>query len=148
LAALGNLRERLGADRTAIDGLRARAVSAFRARFPSDRGWLHDTCDGATRAGDSAALRPNQLLAYRLPPAPRRDDPSAAVVVGAVGRALLTPLGLRSLAPGEPGYRGAHRGGVWARDHAYHQGTVWPWLIGPYVDAVRRVGRSTDGVLD
>jgi predicted glycogen debranching enzyme len=149
LAVLGNLHERLGADRTALDDLRARAVAAFRARFPGDRGWLRDTCDGDT-TGDAGgrALRPNQLFAYSLPHAPLRDDPSAAGVLGAVGRALLTPLGLRSLAPDEPGYRGAHRGGVWARDHAYHQGTVWPWLIGAYVDVARRVGRSIDGVLD
>jgi predicted glycogen debranching enzyme len=148
LAALGDLRERLGADRTAIDALRARARTAFRVRFPSPRGWLHDTCDGGGDGRDSATLRPNQLFAYSLPHAPLRDDPSAAAVLGAVGRALLTPLGLRSLAPDEPGYRGAHRGGVWARDHAYHQGTVWPWLVGAYVDVARRVGRPVDGVLD
>jgi Glycogen debranching enzyme len=151
LAALGDLRERIGADRTAVDRLRERAVAAFRARFPADRGWLHDTCDGDRGDGserDNAALRPNQLFAYSLPHAPLRDDPSAAAVLGAVGRGLLTPLGLRSLAPGEPGYRGAHRGGVWARDHAYHQGTVWPWLIGAYVDVARRVGRPTAGLLD
>jgi predicted glycogen debranching enzyme len=171
LAALGHLRERLGADRTECDQLRARAVAAFRARFPSGHGWLYDTVDAGAEpagaaaeastvniatvdggagdgSGTSAALRPNQLLAYGLPHAPLRADPGAAAVVAAVGRALLTPLGLRSLAPGEPGYRGAHRGGVWARDHAYHQGTVWPWLIGPYVDAARAVGQPIDGVLD
>jgi glycogen debranching enzyme len=58
-------------------------------------------------------------------------------VVAAVRDALLTPLGLRSLAPSEPGYRGRCTGGTAAdRDEAYHQGTVWPWLIGPFVDAV------------
>jgi glycogen debranching enzyme len=98
--------------------------------------------------GDSELMRPNQLLAYGLPHAPLRDDPAGPAVVAAIGHALLTPLGPRSLAPGEPGYRGAHRGGVWARDHAYHQGTVWPWLIGPYVDAARAVGLPTGGLLD
>src|SRR5262249_18351536 len=48
---------------------------------------------------------------------------------------LLTPVGLRTLAPGEPGYIGRYQGGVAERDGAYHQGTVWPWLLGPYVDA-------------
>ncbi len=60
---------------------------------------------------------------------------------------LLTPLGLRSLAPGSPGYAGRHRGGPAERDRAYHQGTVWPWLIGPYVDAAARAGSLPDGLL-
>jgi glycogen debranching enzyme len=75
------------------------------------------------------------LLAVSLPDAPLAD---AAVVHAAA--ALVTPLGLRSLAPDEPGYRGQHRGGPAERDAAYHQGTVWPWLIGPYVDALLRTG--------
>jgi predicted glycogen debranching enzyme len=143
LAALGDVREGVGRDRTDVDALRARAIVSFRARYPCPRGWLYDTVDGS--GGD--LLRPNQLLAFGLPHAPLRDDPGAAAVVGAVGRALLTPLGPRSLAPSEPGYHGAHRGGVWDRDRAYHQGTVWPWLIGPYVDAARAVGLPVGGLL-
>ncbi|MFN2479820.1 MAG: amylo-alpha-1,6-glucosidase [Pseudonocardiaceae bacterium] len=54
---------------------------------------------------------------------------------------------MRSLAPGSPDYRGRHRGGMRDRDSAYHQGTVWPWLIGPYLDACRRTGVPADGVL-
>jgi glycogen debranching enzyme len=61
---------------------------------------------------------------------------------------LLTPLGLRSLAPDEPGYAPRYEGGVRERDAAYHQGTVWPWLIGPYADAARRVGVPVEGILD
>ena len=57
-------------------------------------------------------------------------------------------MGLRSLSPRDPGYRGLHRGAPTERDGAYHQGTVWPWLIGPYVDAVRRAGGDTGGLLD
>ena len=147
LHALGDLRQRLGRDRTDLDRLRARAAAAFPARFISpSKPWLHDTVDGPT--GDDLTLRPNQLLAYGLPHAPLRGHPSGPVVVEVVARELLTPLGLRTLAPGEPGYRGRHRGGVWARDHAYHQGTVWPWLMGPYLDAARAVGAPTDGVCD
>jgi hypothetical protein len=126
-----------------LDKLRATATASFRSRFPSPRGWLFDTVDGP---GDDASLRPNQLLAYGLPYAPLRDaDPAA---VRAIGQALLTPLGLRSLAPGEPGYVGRHQGDPASRDHAYHQGTVWPWLIGPYVDAAIATGLSVSGVLD
>jgi glycogen debranching enzyme len=68
--------------------------------------------------------------------------------VRAVAAALLTPLGLRSLAPGHPAYRGRHRGDPAARDRAYHQGTVWPWLIGPYAEACVAAGLPTGGVLD
>src|SRR5262249_59594913 len=58
-------------------------------------------------------------------------------------RELLTPLGLRSLSPSDPGYKPYHRGGPAERDAAYHRGTVWPWLIGPYVDAARRLAIPT-----
>ena len=69
----------------------------------------------------------------------------ARQVVDAVEAHLLTPLGLRSLAPGEPGYVGHYGGGVAQRDGSYHQGTVWPWLIGPFVEAWLRVrGHSAE----
>ena len=64
-------------------------------------------------------------------------------MVDAVEARLLTPLGLRSLAPGEPGYRARYGGGVRERDGAYHQGTVWPWLLGPFVEAWVRVRGGT-----
>jgi glycogen debranching enzyme len=63
-------------------------------------------------------------------------------------RSLLTPIGLRSLSPNDPSYRPYHRGGPAERDGAYHQGTVWPWLLGPFVNAARGVGVSPDGLLD
>jgi len=63
-------------------------------------------------------------------------------VVAAAAAELLTPLGLRTLAPSAPGYRPRHRGGPAERDRAYHQGTVWPWLLGPFVDVFARVGNS------
>src|SRR5689334_22676347 len=66
-------------------------------------------------------------------------------VLEAVGRSLLTPYGLRTLGANEPGYRGQYRGDGFSRDSAYHQGTVWPWLLGPYVDAYFRVfGRGPE----
>ena len=66
----------------------------------------------------------------------------------AVARSLLTPLGLRTLAPDSPAYVGRHRGDPATRDRAYHQGTVWPWLIGPFADAASAVGLPTPGLLD
>ncbi len=67
------------------------------------------------------------------------DADVARAIVATVERELLTPLGLRTLAPGDPAYRPRYEGGVRDRDAAYHQGTVWPWLIGPFVDAWLRV---------
>src|SRR5690606_12130645 len=94
--------------------------------------------------GDDRSLRPNQLLAYSLPYAPLTPDP---VVLDRAAAALLTPLGLRTLAPDDLAYTPRHRGGPAERDRAYHQGTVWPWLLGPYVDACRRAGRPVSDVL-
>jgi predicted glycogen debranching enzyme len=122
------------------------ARGSFAARFVRpDGAGLFDVVDGP--AGDDAAVRPNQLFAVSLPDAPLADGVAARAVVDACARDLLTPLGLRSLSPSDPGYRPYHRGGPAERDAAYHQGTVWPWLIGPYLDAARVVGASTAGLL-
>ena len=85
--------------------------------------------------GPDARLRPNQLLAVGLP-YPLLDGRRRAMVLETVEAALVTPVGLRTLARGDPGYRASYRGGPPERDAAYHQGLVWPWLLGPYVDAL------------
>ncbi len=126
----------------------AKARRSFRERFVRpDGGGLFDVVDGL--GGDDAAVRPNQLLAVSLPnPALAGEREASLAAVDACRRSLLTPLGLRSLAPEDPAFKAVHRGGPSERDAAYHQGTVWPWLIGPYVDAARTVGIPVDGVLD
>jgi len=127
--------------------LRDQAASSFGVRFvrPDGSGLL-DVVDGP--GGNDASVRPNQLLAVSLPGGPLNDGgDTARTVVDVCRRSLLTPLGLRSLAPGDPRYREHHRGTPAERDAAYHQGTVWPWLLGPYVDAARRAGVPVDGVL-
>ena len=88
--------------------------------------------------GDDPACRPNQLFAISLD-YPVLDPSRWAAVVETVQTRLLTPVGLRSLAPGHPGYRSHYDGDLRARDAAYHQGTVWSWLIGPFIDAWLRV---------
>ncbi len=118
------------------------ALAGFARRFPAPGGWLHDVVDGP--GGDDATLRPNQLLAWSLPYAPLRPEPA---VLRTIGAALMTPLGLRSLAPGSPGYHGRHRGTGAERDTAYHTGTVWPWLTGPFVTAWSRLGVSAEQTL-
>ena len=106
-----------------------------------------------------AAIRPNQVLAAGLQHGPLEGDPARAkLVVSVVRERLLTPRGLRTLAPGHAAYRGRYEGGPDERDSAYHQGTVWPWLVGPYVDAVfvvenprtarQEAARILDGLLD
>jgi predicted glycogen debranching enzyme len=136
----------LTGDGDRFGSLRERAASSFSARFvrPDGEG-LFDVVDGPE--GDDASVRPNQLLAVSLPDGPL-DDETAARVVEVCSRSLLTPLGLRSLAPDDPRYRPYHRGGPADRDAAYHQGTVWPWLLGPYVDAARRLNVPFDGILN
>lgn len=138
-------------DAAAIGRLRACAVDSFRRRFVRPDGLgLYDVVDPDPldpTAPPDAAIRPNQLLAVSLPDGPI-DDPATVQAVLRAVRPLVTPLGLRSLAPDDPAYRPCHRGGPAERDAAYHQGTVWPWLIGPWVDAGRRVGRSPDPALD
>src|SRR5256885_2268857 len=96
------------------------------------RGCLYDVVVGPR--GDGPSLRPNQLFALSLP-FPLLDSAQRRSVVRVVEKELLTPYGLRTLARGEPGYVNHFRGGPWERDTAYHQGTVWPWLLGPYVRA-------------
>ncbi|NNF43114.1 MAG: glycogen debranching protein [Phycisphaerales bacterium] len=95
-------------------------------------------CDGLGSAGPDTTLRPNQLFAVGLPHSPL-DAAQQRGVVDVVERMLLTPYGLRTLAPDDPRYVGRFEGDLWQRDQAYHNGTVWPWLIGVYVDAVLRV---------
>src|SRR5271165_5246650 len=99
-------------------------------------GYLYDVVDGEN--GDDAAFRPNQIFAISLQH-PVLDREYWEAVVTAVQAKLVTPVGLRSLAPGEPDYKPRYFGDLRARDAAYHQGTVWAWLIGPFIDAWLRV---------
>ena len=134
LGTIADLWKAVGRDATAVGQRYEAAVTSFRRRFPNPDCGLYDVVDGP--AGDDAALRPNQLLAHSLPYGPLRGQQPAAVV----GRQLLTPLGLRTLAPDDPAYRPHHRGAPHDRDAAYHQGTVWPWLLGPWRDALAAAG--------
>lgn len=94
--------------------------------------------DVVNAEGTDASVRPNQIFAVSLPYSPV-TNPMAKRILDTVTRHLLTPCGLRTLAPADPRYRGQYRGGPQERDSAYHQGTVWPWLFGAYADAFLRV---------
>jgi predicted glycogen debranching enzyme len=122
-----------------------RGLRAFGQKFwNEERGCLFDVVDVSHRTGEKdAAVRPNQIFAVGGLPFQLIEGERAEKIVSGVEERLLTPLGLRSLAPGEPGYNPHYEGGVWQRDGAYHQGTVWPWLIGPFVEAWVRVRGNT-----
>ena len=146
LGTADDLLTRVGRRGDTWSTLREQAVASFGSRFwlgtaPAWPTGRHDRCPGARTAAEP-------VLAVSLPHAPVTDPDQIGQVLAACRADLLTSIGLRSLSPIDPGYRGRHRGNPAERDAAYHQGTVWPWLIGPYVDAVRRTGGETTGLLD
>jgi predicted glycogen debranching enzyme len=113
---------------------------SFNRRFWYDAGgYLYDVVDG--EHGDDASCRPNQIFAMSLPH-PVLDRARWPRLLDIVEQKLLTPVGLRSLAPGSPDYKARYYGDLRSRDAAYHQGTVWAWLIGPFVDAWMKVHPS------
>ena len=114
-----------------------RARAAFNNRFwYSVGGYLYDVIDG--EQGDDAACRPNQVLAISLRH-PVLDRSRWEQVLNVVRERLLTPVGLRSLSRDHPDYKSSYSGDLRSRDAAYHQGTVWGWLIGPFIDAYLKV---------
>jgi predicted glycogen debranching enzyme len=136
LAAMSGFADRLGR-RVSDWKERAQRVEAAFGRFWNpERGCLYDVLDGP--GGHDGALRPNQIFAVSLPDSPLGPERQRAVV-DAVGRLLATSHGLRSLAPGEPGYRGVFAGDRRTRDGAYHMGTAWTWLLPHYALAHARV---------
>ena len=121
------------ADADDLAGHAERARASFNRRFwYAEGGYLYDVVDG--ESGDDPACRPNQVLAVSLDH-PVLDPERWESVVRVAEERLLTPVGLRSLAPGHPDYKPTYFGDLRTRDAAYHQGTVWGWLIGPFVDA-------------
>ncbi len=134
VSELGAAEQAAGLD---IAGRALRAERAFNDRFwYSEGGYLYDVVDG--ERGNDAACRPNQVFAISLDN-PILDRARWTAVIKVVRDRLLTPVGLRSLAPGHPDYKSKYFGDLRSRDAAYHQGTVWAWLIGPFVDAWLKV---------
>jgi predicted glycogen debranching enzyme len=116
----------------------AKAKKSFNERFwYAKGGYLYDVVDGEN-GGPDASIRPNQIFAISLDH-PILDKAHWRPVLKVVQEKLLTPVGLRSLAPGERDFKARYDGDLRARDAAYHQGTVWAWLIGPFIDAWLKV---------
>ena len=143
LRTLERIARRFGDDRTSAhcraiaDGARASFNGLF---WDEPTGGLYDCLSDANEP--DAAVRPNQIFAVSLPH-PLVTGERARRVVELVRRELLTPYGLRTLTPKSPAYRPRYEGDGYARDTAYHQGTVWPWLLGPFITAYLKVNDRT-----
>jgi predicted glycogen debranching enzyme len=118
------------------------ARDSFNQRFwIAERGYLYDVIDGPK--GNDDSIRPNQVFAISLDH-PVLAEEHWASVMSVVEKELLTPVGLRSLSPHNPEYKKNYHGDLKNRDAAYHQGTVWAWLIGPYIDAWMKLHPNED----
>jgi predicted glycogen debranching enzyme len=131
---------RLGEASDPFEPLSLQVKASFERYHRGGRLGLYDVLDGPT--GDDASIRPNQIFAVSLPYPPIESPSLQGYVVDECRRALLTPFGLRSLAPGDPRYRGRYLGGVAERDGSYHQGPVWGWLLGHFALAEYRVSQD------
>jgi predicted glycogen debranching enzyme len=133
LRLLANWNRSFERDASELDALADRTRESFNRRFWFAKGqYLYDIVDG--EAGDDASLRPNQIFAFALRHAVL-DEARWRRIVDVVADRLLTPYGLRTLDPGHKDFKAQYFGDLRARDAAYHQGTVWAWLIGPFIDA-------------
>ncbi|MBI3333288.1 MAG: glycogen debranching enzyme N-terminal domain-containing protein [Candidatus Omnitrophica bacterium] len=159
LVVMGQLGERLGLKRAPTYLRLSRLVKGhFSSAFTNLQGTLADRViparsspagGGTAEAGWDSAIRPNVLIAASLPFSPV-SKPQAELLLDVAEKHLLTPVGLRTLSPTHPQYQGQCAGDLKSRAKAYHQGTVWPWLIGPYVSAVirtRGLTRATQGAI-
>lgn len=137
LRIMAKLAPIVGKSSETFQKMAAEVEQSFAKFWNSAAGCCYDVIDDP-RIGNDASLRPNQIFAVSLPESPLSTEQQKAVV-DICARRLLTSHGLRSLAQGEPGYQGHYGGGPRERDGAYHQGTVWGWLLGPFVLAHLRV---------
>lgn len=147
LRVMESFAERFDEDRTRtrFSDLASRANESFEEKFwNAELGCLYDVINGETK---DASVRPNQIFAVSLF-YPILKGERARAVVDKVEKDLLTPKGLRTLAPYDAKYIGKYEAGPVERDSAYHQGTVWAWLIGPFIDAYLRVHTNEDDVVE
>jgi predicted glycogen debranching enzyme len=137
LKAMSRFAQLLGSDSDPFEQISAQVRQNFARYHRGGRVGLYDVLDGP--AGDDASIRPNQIFAISLPHSPLDSGSLRRYVLEECRRHLLTPFGLRSLAPSDPLYCGRYEGGVPERDAAYHQGPAWGWLLGHFALAEYRV---------
>lgn len=136
LRTMASFARRLGKPHQEYEAIADRTLARFARFWNPEVGYCYDVLD--TPQGNDAALRPNQIFAVSLPESPLTPVQQRSVV-DVCGQTLLTSYGLRSLAPTHPDYAGHYGGDPRQRDSVYHQGTVWGWLLGPFVLAHLRV---------
>jgi predicted glycogen debranching enzyme len=144
LATQARFAQALGESTSPYTDLAAQARQGFRRFWNADANCCFDVIDGPE--GNNASVRPNQILSVALEECPLTEEQQRAVV-NICASQLLTSFGLRSLSPHDPEYCGRYGGDARHRDGAYHQGTVWGWLIGPFVDAFLRVTHDREQAL-
>ncbi|WP_298916925.1 amylo-alpha-1,6-glucosidase [uncultured Nostoc sp.] len=141
LRTMAKFARQLGKPHQEYEAMADRAQYRFSRFWNDETGYCYDVLDSPD--GDDSALRPNQIFAVSLPESPLTPAQQRSVVE-ACGRVLLTSHGLRSLAPDHPQYHGKYGGNQYQRDGAYHQGTVWGWLLGPFILAHLRVYKNPE----
>jgi len=140
LCLMAEWADQLGDARAPWRAMAEQAEGSFHRRYWfAEGGYLYDVVDG--QDGDDPSLRPNQIFSLSLRFPILREE-RWRPVVDVVSEKLLTPFGLRTLSPDHPDYKRTYAGDLRARDAAYHQGTVWPWLLGHYIDARLKVHRD------
>ncbi|MBD2492349.1 amylo-alpha-1,6-glucosidase [Aulosira sp. FACHB-615] len=139
LRTMAKFARQLGKPHQEYEAMADRALARFSRFWNEALGYCYDVIDSPD--GDDGALRPNQIFAVSLPESPLTPAQQKSVVE-VCGRMLLTSHGLRSLSPEHPQYQGIYGGNQYRRDGAYHQGTVWGWLLGPFVLAHLRVYKN------
>ncbi|MGC1308522.1 MAG: amylo-alpha-1,6-glucosidase [Phormidesmis sp.] len=142
LLCMASFSEQLGKPKGDYIRRATQTSDSFSKFWHSDLGYCYDVIDGPQ--GNDPALRPNQLFAISLAFAPPLSPQQQKAIVDTCAQQLLTSYGLRSLAPAHPDYIGKYSGDRIQRDGAYHQGTVWSWLIGPFVQAHLKVYKDPD----
>ena len=149
LKSMAYFAEALGDASASAFETQAQMTSAiFKARFVRQDGLgLYDVIDNPGQP--DSTIRPNQIFALSLPFTPiNANSDVAKSILKTVEQHLLTPVGLRSLSPTDPEYRPRYEGDTWSRDGAYHQGTIWTWLLGPYAEAHYKTYHSQEIALN
>ncbi len=139
LRTMANFARQIGKPHQEYEAIADRVQIRFSRFWNNSTGYCYDVLDGPD--GDDPSLRPNQIFAVSLPESPLTPDQQQKVVE-TCGQMLLTSYGLRSLTPNDAQYQGHYGGNQYQRDGAYHQGTVWGWLLGPFVLAHLRVHKN------
>ena len=145
LCFLGQLPEGMVRNSAAAAALASKVKDSFVSAFwLPEEGYLADLYDNGQA---DPTIRPNQIFAVSLPNTALNDEQSVSVT-DCVRRELYTPLGLRTLSPRDPRFQPVYQGGPSQRDRAYHNGTVWPWLIGHYVEALIRTSQDREALIN